>query len=172
MALGQYESGDLGVAARLTGAGRFQTRIALRGGPILADEPAEVGGMDSGPTPYELLSAALAACTAMTLNLYAARKQWTLPGFTVEVAHSIVPGTGEPSAAPRDLFTRRIAFDSPVDSERQARLLEIADRCPVHRTMMRGFDVVTAAAAPAAEPLAATEPATRHERDMEKACAD
>lgn len=73
MALKQYDSGDKGVVARATGAGRFQTRIALRGGPILADEPAEVGGMDSGPTPYELLAAALAACTTMTLRLYAER---------------------------------------------------------------------------------------------------
>src|SRR5688500_15912351 len=81
MALKQYESGDTGVVARPTGAGRFQARVALRGGPIFADEPAEVGGMDSGPTPYELLSAALAACTAMTLRLYAERKGWTLPGF-------------------------------------------------------------------------------------------
>jgi putative redox protein len=170
MALKQYESGDKGVAARLTGAGKFQTRIDLRGGPILADEPAEVGGMDSGPTPYELLSAALAACTAMTLRLYATRKQWTLPGFAVEVAHSIVPGSeGEP---PRDLFTRRIAFDEPVDAEQEKRLLEIADRCPVHRTMMRGFRIVTETAGPAAGPLAAVEPAQRHEQDMEAACED
>src|SRR5688572_33422606 len=127
MALKQYESGDIGVVARPTGAGRFQARVALRGGPIFADEPAEVGGMDSGPTPYELLSAALAACTAMTLRLYAERKSWTLPGFEVEVAHSIVPGAAD--AAPRDRFTRRIRFDEPVAAGQEARLLEIADRC-------------------------------------------
>ena len=169
MALGQYESGDLGVVARSTGAGRFQTRIALRGGAILADEPTAVGGLDSGPTPYELLSAALAACTSMTLRLYAGRKQWDLPGFEVEVAHSILPGVGED--APRDLFTRRIAFDASLDSEREARLLEIADRCPVHRTLMRGFKVVTEAGA-ASPPLAALEPAEQHERDMEQACEE
>jgi putative redox protein len=170
MALRQYDSGDKGVAARLTGEGRFQTRIDLRGGPIVADEPAEVGGLDSGPTPYELLSAALAACTAMTLRLYSERKQWSLPGFVVEVAHSIVPGSGD--EPPRDLFTRRIGFDEPVDAEREARLLEIADRCPVHRTMMRGFRIATETAGPAAAPLAAAEPAAAHESAMEEACAD
>jgi putative redox protein len=170
MALGQYESGDSAVVARPTGAGRFQARIDLRGGPILADEPVEVGGLGSGPTPYELLSAALAACTAMTLRLYAERKQWTLPGFEVEVAHAIVPPEVA-GAAPRDRFTRRIVFDAPVDGEREARLVEIADRCPVHRTLMRGFEIVTETAGPEVPPLAPAEPAAQHERDMEEACA-
>ena len=170
MALKQYESGDKGVTARPTGTGRFQTRIEARGGPILADEPAEVGGLDSGPTPYELLSAALAACTSMTMRLYAERKQWQLPGFEVEVAHSIVPGAGDDR--PRDLFTRRIRFDSPLDPEQQTRLVEIADRCPVHRTLMRGFEIVTEAAGPAAPHLPVLEPAAQHERDMEQACSD
>ena len=170
MALHQYESGDRGVVARPTGEGRFQTRIGLRGGAIMADEPAAVGGLDSGPTPYELLSAALAACTAMTMCLYAGRKQWTLPGFEVEVAHSIMAGVGE--EAPRDLFTRRILFDERPPAEQEARLLEIADRCPVHRTLMRGFRVVTEAAGAQAPPLAAAEPAEQHEYDMEQACAE
>jgi putative redox protein len=170
MALHQYQSGDRGVVARPTGQGRFQARIALRGGAILADEPAEAGGLDSGPTPYELLSAALAACTAMTMRLYADRKQWLLPGFEVEVAHSILPGVGED--APRDLFTRRIVFDAPVEAEQEKRLLEIADRCPVHRTLMRGFQVVTEAVGPAAPPLEMVEPRAQHEQDMEQACAE
>ncbi len=170
MALHQYESGDKGVAARPTGEGRFQTRIALRGGAIMADEPAAVGGLDSGPTPYELLSAALAACTAMTMRLYAERKGWTLPGFEVSVAHSLLPGAAE--TAPRDLFTRRIAFDSPVGAEEEKRLLEIADRCPVHRTLMRGFEVVTETAPPEAPPLERAEEREQHERDMEQACAE
>jgi len=162
MALKQYQSGDTKVTARPTGQGRFQTRIEMRGGPVLADEPIEVGGLGTGPTPYELLSAALAACTAMTLRLYAERRQWTLPGFAVEVAHSIV--AGDP---PRDLFTRRIAFDEALAAEREARLLEIADRCPVHRTLMRGFEVVTTADGPAAP----AEPPAQHLLDMEEACA-
>jgi len=170
MALHQYETGDKGVAARATGEGRFQTRIALRGGAILADEPAEVGGLDSGPTPYELLSAALAACTSMTMRLYAERKKWTLPEFEVSVAHSLLPGASD--EAPRDLFTRRIAFDSSVGADEEKRLLEIADRCPVHRTFMRGFKVVTETAPAEAPPLDPADRPEQHERDMEQACAE
>lgn len=170
MALKQYESGDKGVAARLTGDGKFQTRIQLRGGPILADEPAEVGGLDSGPTPYELLSAALASCTAMTMRLYADRKQWSLPGFEVSVVHSLTPGAGD--SPPRDLFTRRIRFDSAIGPDEEKRLVEIADRCPVHRTLMRGFQIVTDTAGPEAPPLDGAEPAEQHELDMEQACAE
>lgn len=170
MALHQYETCDRGVAARATGEGQFQTRIALRGGAILADEPAAVGGLDSGPTPYELLSAALAACTSMTMRLYATRKQWTLPGFEVSVAHSLIPGA--PDSAPRDLFTRRIAFDSAIGPEEEKRLIEIADRCPVHRTLMRGFRIVTETAGAEAPPLDRAGPAEQHELDMEQACAE
>ena len=79
------------VIARPTGKGRFQAAIAVRGGTIIADEPVEAGGLGSGPTPYELLSSALAACTAMTLRLYAERKGWTLPAYSVATAHSILP---------------------------------------------------------------------------------
>ncbi|HEY5721147.1 MAG TPA: OsmC family protein [Allosphingosinicella sp.] len=170
MALAQFETGDTAVRARATGQGRFQTRIAARGGPILADEPAAVGGADTGPTPFELLSAGLAACTSMTMRLYAERKQWELPGFEVAVAHSLVPGEGD--SPPRDLFTRRISFDSPLDSDRHARLLEIADRCPVHRTLMRGFEIRTETDdAGEGSRLPANDPA-EHEAQMEQACAD
>src|SRR5688572_1439102 len=90
------------VIARATGKGRFQAEIAVRGGTIIADEPVEAGGLGSGPTPYELLSGALAACTAMTLRLYAARKGWMLPPFSVAAAHRIVPA-GADGTPPRDL---------------------------------------------------------------------
>ena len=150
------------VIARPTGRGRFQAEIAVRGGTILADEPIEVGGGGTGPTPYELLSAALAACTAMTLKLYAERKGWSLPPFSVEAAHSAV--------AARDRFTRQIAFEGPLAPEQEAKMLEIADKCPVHRTLVRGFEIVTHVGSGAAHPPA--EPAAQHERDMEKVCAD
>ena len=157
-----------GVIARPTGNGRFQAQIALRGGTILADEPVEAGGGGTGPTPYELLAAALAACTAMTLKLYAERRGWTLPPFSVEAAHAIVPAAdGE---RPRDNFTRRIAFEGPLDAAQQAKLLEIADKCPVHRTLVRGFEIVTRiGSGPALPPV---EPATQHERDMEAVCRE
>ena len=85
------EGADHNVIARPTGKGRFQAEIQMRGGTILADEPVEAGGLGTGPTPYELLSGALAACTAMTMRLYAERKGWTLPPSSVAAAHSIVP---------------------------------------------------------------------------------
>jgi putative redox protein len=151
-----------GVIARPTGHGRFQAEIAVRGGIILADEPVEVGGGGTGPTPYELLSAALAACTAMTLKLYAERKSWAIPPFSVEAVHSTQDA--------RDLFTRRIAFEGPLDEDQKAKLLELADKCPVHRTLMRGFEIVTTIGGGSA-PVSA-EPAAQHERDMEAACCD
>jgi putative redox protein len=147
------------VSATPTGAGRFQTRLDLPGGSALADEPVEVGGLGTGPTPYQLLSAALAACTSMTLRLYAERKGWDLPAFTVEVTHSVV--------ASRDRFQRRILFAEPLSPEWRDRLLEIADRCPVHRTLVRGFEIVTTA-----DPEERSEPAGQHLSDMEQACAD
>ena len=158
----QQDPGPSGVTARPTGKGRFQAEIAFRGGTLLADEPVEGGGGGTGPTPYELLSAALAACTAMTLKLYAERKGWALPPFLVEAAHS--------REAARDLFTRRIAFEGPLDADQKAKLLELADKCPVHRTLMRGFEIATTIGT-APEPLPA-EPAAQHARDMEIACAD
>lgn len=165
----QFLEANSAVTARPTGRGKFQAEIALRGGTILADEPVEVGGGGTGPTPYELLSAALAACTAMTLKLYAERKGWTLPPFVVEAAHSIVPATAA-GAPPRDLFTRVIRIDGETNVEQQSKLIEIADKCPVHRTLMRGFEIVTEVGAGPAHALG--EPAVQHERDMEAACAD
>ena len=157
------------VIARPTGRGRFQAAIEVRGGTIIADEPIEAGGLGSGPTPYELLSAALAACTAMTLRLYAERKGWTLPPFSVAAAHAIVPA-GADGSPPRDLFTRNIAFEGPLDGEMEAKLLSIADKCPVHRTLMRGFEIRTniGTIVPPLQP----EPALQHEQDMEDACRD
>ena len=157
-----------GVVARAAGWGKFRTEIALRGATIIADEPVEVGGGGEGPTPYELLSAALAACTSMTLRLYAERKGWTLPTFSVEVAHDLPPAAeGKPR---RDRFERRIAFDAPLGETEQAKLLEIADKCPVHRTLMRGFEVVTRFA-PADDHVTGESPA-RHEQEMERVCAE
>lgn len=168
MALHQFESPDGGVAARATGNGRFETEVKVRGAAFIADEPAEVGGGGLGPTPYELLSAALATCTSMTLRLYAERKGWAMPGFTVEVAHSLVRGAA--GERPRDRFDRRLAFDAPIDPTQQAKVLEIADKCPVHRTLMRGFEISTRIG-PADEHATGEAPA-EHERQMEQACED
>jgi len=157
------------VVARPTGNGRFQAAIAVPGGTIIADEPVEAGGGGTGPTPYELLAAALAACTAKTLKLYAERKGRALPPFSVAAAHSIVPARAD-GTPPRDLFSRRIAFEGQLGPEEQEKLLAIADKCPVHRTLVRGFEIVTEIGSSAAALPA--EPATQHQHDMEDACRD
>lgn len=158
------------IVARPEGQGRFTTRIDVPGGPIHADEPVEVGGGGGGPTPYQLLSAALAACTSMTLRVYTLRKPWALPDFRVEVEHALIPGS--PS---RDRFTRRILFDGPLADDVRARLLEIAEKCPVHRTLSGGgAEIVTCAEAPAPVPVPPLEPAdppAAHVEQMEQASA-
>lgn len=146
------DQGDADVVAEETGAGRFQVAIQAGGIRFLADEPAAVGGLGSGPTPYDLLSAGLAACTTMTLRLYADQKGWEIGRIRTAVGHAKRKGE-----IPADLFTRRIDFDGTVDAERRARLLEIADRCPVHRTLESTARVETSIGGPpaAAEPIAA-----------------
>lgn len=159
------------VSARPEGTGRFTTLIAVPGGAIHADEPASVGGSGAGPTPYQLLSAALAACTSMTLRLYGARKPWPLPPFRVEVEHALIPGS-----PPRDRFTRRLLFEGVVPDDVRASLLQIAEKCPVHRTLSGGgAEIVTSAEAPAPIPVPPLEPAdppAAHVEQMEQACAE
>ena len=112
---------------------------------LLADEPAAYGGTDRGLSPYGLLAAGLGACTSMTIRMYARRKGWPLAHVRVDVTHDKVHaqdagGSGE---AQVDRFTRTIRLDGDLDAEQRARLLEIADRCPVHRTLERSSQVET-----------------------------
>jgi putative redox protein len=130
-----------GLRVEETGEGRFQVRVVTASGVFFADEPVSVGGLGSGPTPYDLLGAGLGACTAMTCRLYANRKGWPLECIVVEVGH-----VSKTASAP-DVFTRKIAFSGALDRDQKARLMEIADRCPVHRTLTESAVVVT-------EPLA------------------
>lgn len=121
-----------------TGAGDFQTRIRTAGIEIAADEPVAAGGLGSGPTPYQLLASALASCTTMTLRLYATRK-----GIPVTRIRTAVGHVRDNDRTPADGFTRRIELEGDLDAEQRARLLEIADRCPVHRTLTGGARVET-----------------------------
>jgi putative redox protein len=149
-----------------TGRGRLQVEARTASGVILIDEPASVGGLGSGPNPYDLIGAALGACTAMTLRLYAERKGWPLTRVQVSIRHN------RPSLEARDLFDRTISIEGPLDEAQRAQLLAIAQRCPVHRTLDRGSDVQTTLTTAAV----ATEPSTAvpslHMRDMETACED
>lgn len=126
-----------GVVVEEKREGGLRTRVSAGGISFYADEPVEAGGLGSGPNPYDLLSAALGACTAMTLRLYADRKAWPLDGVRVAVRHA---RTGD---APADLFTSEIRLDGALDDAQRARLLEIADHCPVHRTLVAESRVET-----------------------------
>ncbi len=147
-----------------TGAGRYQVRVQAAGSSFLADEPVAFGGLGSGPNPYDLLGAALGSCTAMTLRLYANRKGWPLARVQVAVSHR------RDAATARDQFEREVSLEGELDSVQTARLMEIADRCPVHQTLQHGAEVHTRLV-PAPSP-AVEDRAGQHMRDMDEACAD
>jgi putative redox protein len=126
------------VLVQETGAGKFQVEVRTGTTRFLADEPVAVGGLGSGPGPYDLLCAALGACTSMTLRLYADQKQWPLTRTSVSVAHD-----KDKERKPADRFTRAIALEGALDAAQRARLLEIANKCPVHRTLESGSAVET-----------------------------
>lgn len=134
-----------------TGNGKFQANVTAGRHTMLADEPERVGGLDSGPSPYEFLSAALGACTTMTLRMYAERKKIDLGTVSVEVDHAKVHiddcedcATEKDVAGGRiDRFERRISVAGVLDAELREKVLEIAGKCPVHRTLEQGAAVVT-----------------------------
>lgn len=132
------------------GRARYRTDIIARGHGFVVDEPSAIGGSDQGPTPYDLVAAALGACTAITLRMYADRKQWPLEQVDVLVAHDRVhaedeAAAGGSAARPMDRLTRELRFTGPLTDEQRTRLREIADRCPVHRTLEAGLRVETLA---------------------------
>ncbi len=122
----------------VTGQG-YRTEILAGGHALVADEPPSVNGTDAGPTPYGLLSAALASCTSMTLRMYADRKQLPLERVTVRVSHSKIHAEDcadcETQQGKVDEFRRRVTLEGELTAAQRERLLEIADRCPVHRTL-------------------------------------
>jgi len=126
------------VAAR-TRLGGFRTEVAMGRHTLIADEPLSVGGTNQGPTPYDLLSAALATCTTMTLRMYANHKRLNLESATVRVEHGKIHAADcedcEKTDGKIDEFRRRISLEGDLTDAQRARMLEIADRCPVHRTL-------------------------------------
>ncbi len=99
----------------------------------LADEPVSLGGKDLGPAPYELLASALGACTVMTLRMYADLKKWDLKGLNVEVSYRKEDSDDGKSKV--DMFTREIEFIGDLDEKQRERMLAIANKCPVHKTL-------------------------------------
>ena len=139
------------VSVRETGHGKFQNIVATGRHRLLADEPVAAGGLDSGPNPYDYLAAALGACTSMTLRLYAEHKNLQLGRISVSVRHGQVAiehcsdcgEVVEGRTGRIDRFEREIAVEGEVDAALRAKLLEIADKCPVHRTLEQPSAIVT-----------------------------
>lgn len=119
--------------------GRYAEDIFIGAHRMRADEPKGVGGTDTGPTPHEMLLAALGGCTAITLRMYAERKKWPLKRLSVRIKHSRIHAedckTCETKEGHIDRIERVISMEGPLDDEQRKRLLEIADKCPVHRTL-------------------------------------
>jgi putative redox protein len=148
-----------------TKAGTFQVKVTAGSSTFLVDEPAAVGGLDSGPNPYDLLSAAVGSCSLMTMRLYADRKKWPLERIRVKVTHH------RDGLAGRDRFLREIQLFGPLDEAQRARIIAISKRCPVHLTIERGSDVETV--------LLPNTPMNdtaigrcEHMHDMSEACSD
>jgi putative redox protein len=128
-----------GVRVAEAGEGRFAQLVSMGRHRLRADEPAAVGGDDSGPGPYDLLLAGLGACTSMTVRMYAAQKKWPLARVSVELKHDKVHaadcGECETREGRIDKIERVLTLEGDLDDAQRARLLEIANKCPVHRTL-------------------------------------
>ena len=134
------------VVARLGPSG-FRTEIDAAGHSLIADEPIKAGGTDEGPTPYDLILAALGACTAMTLRMYADRKRWPLEEVVVRLHHSRSHMADEQHCEDRpvrlDQIERTLELSGALTDEQRVKLAEIAERCPVHRTLDAGIRITT-----------------------------
>src|SRR5215468_6114973 len=139
------------VVVRETGEGKFQNLVIAGRHRLIADEPATVGGLDTGPSPYDYLSIALGACTAMTLRIYAEHKKLALGRVSVEVRHGKIAAdhcadciaVAEGRDGKIDRFERIIRIDGEIDSGLTDKIVEIAGKCPVHRTLESSSAVIT-----------------------------
>ncbi|WP_409464031.1 OsmC family protein [Amycolatopsis sp. GA6-003] len=129
------------------GSGRYTQRVTTASHEFLADEPVSVGGADAGPTPYDLLLSALGTCTSMTLRMYADRKGIPLTRTTVRLRHDRIHARDcercETEVGMLSRITREISLEGDLDDAQRARLLEIADKCPVHRTLSHEIAIET-----------------------------
>jgi len=138
------------VVVRETRDGKFQQTVSVGPHRLLADEPVAAGGEDTGPGPYDLLLAGLGACTSMTMRLYAERKSLPLQRVTVTLNHSKIHAEDCAECETRegmlDQIDRVIAMEGTLDAEQRKKLMEIADKCPVHRTLKSEIRIVTSTA--------------------------
>jgi uncharacterized OsmC-like protein/fermentation-respiration switch protein FrsA (DUF1100 family) len=143
------------VVVRETGEGKFQNLVVAGRHRLIADEPAAVGGLDTGPSPYDYLSIALGACTAMTRRIYAEHKKLALGRIAVEVRHGKVATdhcadcseVAEGRDGKIDRFERIVRIKGGIDAGLAGKIVEIAEKCPVHRTLESSSAVVTRVAA-------------------------
>lgn len=154
--MGQTDAGMAGAPTRegeayaVSDNTGFRTTLDIAGHPAVADEPVPLGGTDQGPSPYGMLSAALAACTAMTLHSYAKLKAFPVTGIRVLVRHDKVHEVDcehceNDAGAKVDRLQRTIWIDGDLAPAARERLLQMAERCPVHRTLQGAVRIVTAA---------------------------
>jgi putative redox protein len=138
------------VVVRETRNSKFQQTVSVGPHRMLADEPVAAGGEDSGPGPYDFLLAGLGACTSMTMRMYADRKSLPLERVTVTLKHSKIYAQDcaecETKSGMLDQIDRVIAIEGALDTEQRGKLMEIADKCPVHRTLTSKIRIVTHAA--------------------------
>ncbi len=135
------------VLVRETRSGKFQQTISVGPHRLFADEPVAAGGDDTGPGPYDFVLAGLGACTAMTMRLYADRKSLPMDRVSVTLKHSKIHAQDcvecETRTGVLDQIERVIAMEGALDTEQRSKLLEIADKCPVHRTLTSEIHIVT-----------------------------
>jgi uncharacterized OsmC-like protein len=129
---------DRRVEAR-TGRQPFRTAVLVRGHALLTDEPERLGGGNAGPTPFDLLCAALGSCTTITLRMYADRKKWPLEEIVAHVEHR--RRAAQDGGAPRDTFYLELQLLGPLDADQRQRLTEIAERCPVKTLLVAGAEI-------------------------------
>lgn len=150
------------VVVDTTGVGRFQAEARVGTATFLIDEPVSAGGLGTGPNPFDLLSAALGSCTAMTIRLYAERKAWPVTHVRVRATHR----RGTLNA--RDTFALEIGIEGALDETQRTRLMDIAARCPVHLSLERGADVASALLP--TRPDDVSRVGREHMTTMEEAC--
>lgn len=117
------------------GKGRYQQAVTAGQHQLIADEPASMGGGDAGPAPFDFIMSGLGACTSMTLRMYAERKSLPLTRISVALSHDKI----EVDGVTRDRINRTITLDGDLSDEQRQRLLEIANKCPVHRALSQSI---------------------------------
>ncbi len=146
-----------GVEVSETGNSLYQNNILIGAYQLFADEPASLGGGDTGPNPMDLACAALGSCTTITLRMYANRKKWPLDRVSATVCHSKGPASdcepgetkpgvtksGEAKSGMVDIFTRVVTLHGALSDDQRQRLMEIAEKCPVHKALSGSSCVVT-----------------------------